>query len=276
MLLAAVLAIASALPGASQTAAAPAKSLAFDVVSIKPNKTGSNNMSFMFSDGHFSATGLTLRQLLVYAYALKMDDQVVGLSGSMAEARFDIQAKLDDDAVVAFKKLPREERVEQNRGMVHRMLADRYKLAIHRETKELPLYNLILAKGGTKLKEADPNDTYPNGIKAADGTSRPGMFRMGPGVFTAQAVPIGTLISSLSQQVHRIVTDKTGLTGKYDFALNWTPDDNRSEGQDSGTAANAGISLFTALQEQLGLKLEPAKGPVETIVIDHLELPSEN
>jgi uncharacterized protein (TIGR03435 family) len=152
------------------------------------------------------------------------------------------------------------------------------------ETKQLPVYELVVAKGEPKIKEATPGDTYANGIKGPDGVGRGGMMRMGPGQLTAQAVPMTSLANMLSQQLHRTVLDKTGLTGKYDIQLNWTPDqgpDPMFNGHDGGHSSDtaqdfSGPTIFTALQEQLGLKLQSAKGPVETIVIDHVEMPSEN
>jgi uncharacterized protein (TIGR03435 family) len=169
--------------------------------------------------------------------------------------------------------------------MLRPALADRFKLKVHTETKQLPVYKIVLAKGGSKLKEATAGDTYANGIKGPDGVGRPGMMRFGPGQLTAQAVPMTSLTNMLSQQLHRTVLDKTGLTGKYDLELNWTPDQGADpmfkgpEGSPQrGDAApdSSGPSIFTALQEQLGLKLQSAKGPVETLVIDHVEMPSEN
>ena len=161
----------------------------------------------------------------------------------------------------------------QRRLMMQAMLADRFKLKVHHETKELPMYSLVIAKGGFKLKEADPNDTYPNGVKGPDGVGHSGMMMFLNGVLKAQGVPISNLANSLSLQVHRLVVDKTGLTGKYDFSLAWTAD---GVTPDNGLGAETWPSLFTALQEQLGLKLEPTKGMVDTIVVDHVEMPSEN
>jgi uncharacterized protein (TIGR03435 family) len=169
--------------------------------------------------------------------------------------------------------------------MLQPALAERFKLKVHSETKQLPVYELIVAKGGAKLKEATAGDTYANGIKGPDGVGRGGMMRSGPGQLTAQAVPMTSLANLLSQQLHRTVLDKTGLTAKYDLELNWTPDQGSDpmfkgpEGSPQRADAapdSSGPSIFTALQEQLGLKLQSANGPVETLVIDHVEMPSEN
>jgi uncharacterized protein (TIGR03435 family) len=159
--------------------------------------------------------------------------------------------------------------------MLQAILADRFKLKVHRESKELSLYALVIAKGGFKLKDADPNNTYPNGIKGPDGGTRSGMMMMRSDSITGRGITIAALASQLSWQVHRIVKDKTELKGRYDVSLQLTPDDIADAGKDvAGESAKP--SLFTALQEQLGLRLEPTKGPVDTVVIDHVEMPSEN
>jgi uncharacterized protein (TIGR03435 family) len=154
----------------------------------------------------------------------------------------------------------------------------------HRENREMQVYTLVIAKNGSKLHEAKPGDTYPNGIKLATGPGGAGvmMMRGGPGgsfTITAQGVPLSSFIPQLSGNSGRPIRDKTGLTGIYDFTLTYSLDQNASasppNGQPPPTDATA-PSIFTAIQEQLGLKLEPGKGPVEVIVIDRAEKPSGN
>ncbi len=130
------------------------------------------------------------------------------------------------------------------------MLADRFKLKAHRETKEMPVFELVMAKGGFKLKEADPNDTYPNGMKGLDGIGHAGAMMIDHGKLTAQGIPMSALANNLTFQVHRIVIDKTGLTGKYDFTLQWSPDE--IHGADAPEPA--GPSIFTALPGTVGLE----------------------
>jgi uncharacterized protein (TIGR03435 family) len=138
--------------------------------------------------------------------------------------------------------------------MVQTLLADRFQLKFHRETRELPIYALVVAKNGAKL----------HAVSAA------GLgVGMGKGRFNGRGADMPTLASVLSNELGRLVFDRTGLSGFYDFTLTFEPDDTRA-------ADTAGPSLFTALQEQLGLRLEPQKGPVETLVIDHAEKPSAN
>lgn len=258
------------------------KTPAYDVVAIKINKSGTNMTRVTGAGDRYSATNVSLRLLIEEAYDLKTDNLISGLPGWVNSTRVDIEAKMDADAAAALLKLPKEEQWAQRRLMMQSLLAERFQLKIHHESKELPMYSLVIAKGGFKLKDADPNNTYPNGIKGLDGMSHPGMMMIRNGQMTAQAITISNLASSLSRMEHREVIDKTGLTGKYDISLRWTPDDDQAtampgEKQDAeAAAANSGPSIFTALQEQLGLRLEPIKGPVDTIVVDHIEMPSDN
>jgi uncharacterized protein (TIGR03435 family) len=272
----------SAAPGvaAQPDVTADFKVPAFDVVSVKPNKSDSGMIRVMSKPDGYSATNISLKMLVQGAYGIR-EDLISGAPSWADSARFDIDAKVAGSDVDALKKLS----PEQRRLVLQPLLADRFKLKVHTETKQLPVYELVLAKGGSKLKEANPGDTYAKGIKGPDGVGRGGMMRVGRGQLTAQAVPMTSLANLLSQQLHRTVIDKTGLTGKYDLELNWTPDqgsDPMFKGTDgSPQRADAapdtsGPSIFTALQEQLGLKLQSAKGPVETLVIDHVEMPSEN
>jgi uncharacterized protein (TIGR03435 family) len=272
----------SAAPGgaAQPDVTADVKVPAFEVVSVKPNKSDSGMIRIMAKPDGYAASNLSLKMLVQSAYGIR-EDLISGAPSWADSARFDIDAKVAGSDVDALKKLS----PEQRRLLLQPLLADRFKLKIHTETKQLPVYELVLAKGGSKLKEATAGDTYANGIKGPDGVGRGGMMRFGPGQLTAQAVPLTTLANMLSQQLHRTVLDKTGLTGKYDLELTWTPEQGAdpmfkgAEGSPQrGDAApdSSGPSIFTALQEQLGLRLQSAKGPVETLVIDHVEMPSEN
>jgi uncharacterized protein (TIGR03435 family) len=267
-----------------QTTGAPLPS--FEVASIKPNRSGDNHFFISFQPGRFTATGATTRFLIEDAYNVK-DFQVSGGPSWINSERYDIDAKEEDSLVEELQKLPPDQRAEQIRLRVQSLLADRFKLTLHRETKELPVYALVIAKNGPKLQEAKSGDTYPKGMKGLDGRAHAGMMRMGRGQLTGQAIPLASLVHMLSQQLGRTVLDKTGLKGNYDFALQWTPDQSQPamlmgpEGGKPGTdnappPESSGPSLFTAIQEQLGLKLESQKGPVEILVIDHVEKPSEN
>ena len=265
----------------------------FEVASIKPNRADDMRLGIMIRPGRFTANGANAKFLITFAYNVK-DFQISGGPKWIDTDRYDVDAKEEDSLVDELQKLPPEQRADQIRGRVQTLLADRFKLSLSHATKELPVYELVIAKNGPKLHEAKAGDTYPNGIKGPDGRVRSGMglMQMGRGQLTGQGVPIANLVHMLSQQLGRDVLDKTGLKGNYDFTLQWTPDQNQggmfrgpepggpgagSPGPDSAPAPDAsGPSIFTAVQEQLGLKLDSQKGPVDILVIEHIEKPSEN
>jgi uncharacterized protein (TIGR03435 family) len=154
--------------------------------------------------------------------------------------------------------------------MLKSVLTDRFKLKAHVETKELPVYDLVIFKGGPKLQEAKQDRT--DGAPAVPHNSWMGTS---PGRFNGQAVRLSALIEVLSHELHRTIIDKTGLTGEYDFKLKYTPDEGPPP-MLNGQPDTSEPSIFTALEEQLGLKLNPAKGPVDTLIVDHVEQPTEN
>lgn len=277
------------LPASTPAAdSATTKTPEFEVASIKAYKPEGENIRIMvrFTPDGIDASGVSLQLLIRQAYGIE-DNQIIGISGWMDSEQYDVQAKIDPLDIEALAKLPFAEANKVRQRMLQALLADRFKLSVHHETRELPVYALVIAKGGLKMREAAEGDTYSKGFKGPDGKSGAGMMRMGPGELTGQALPIGSLVSMLSQQSGHHVVDKTGLTGKYDFTLKWTPNEGETpmfKGPSGGPAGAAsspvddsnGPSLFTALQEQLGLKLDSQKGPVEVVVIDHAEKPSAN
>jgi len=258
---------------ASATVAKPAdagaQAPAFEVASIKLNKSGSGSSHSDFDHGRFTATNVRVKSLLEYeAYGIT-GAQILGGPGWLDSEAFDISAKVDDATAEQMKTLDRNQRSQLHRQLFQQLLADRFKLAVHWETKELPVYALAVAKDGPKFTES--KDTGGNSGTSANN-----------GKLTATGVTMMTLAQTLTQLLHRelgrIVIDKTGMKGRYDLVLQWTPDDHSAE---MTNASNknwdaASPSIFTALQEQLGLKLESTKGPVEALVIDHIEQPSEN
>jgi uncharacterized protein (TIGR03435 family) len=257
----------------------------YEVASIKPNKAGNNLRRLMYTPDGISVTGGTLEALLEEAYGVQ-NFQISGAPAWLSSERYDIEAKIDSSVADDFKKLSADQRRLERSRMLQKLLAERCKLTVHLETKELPVYALVVAKDGPKFQEAKTGDSYPKGIKGPDGNARAGMMRMVRGELTGQGVPLTFLVSQLSRQLGRTVLDKTGLAANYDFTLQWTPDENQGpmlNRPDGGPAAadgappeSSGPSVFTALEEQLGLKLESQKGPVEIVVIDHVERPSEN
>jgi len=255
----------------SQTTATPTPPL-FDVVSIHENKTGSNSVSIRNGDGSFIATNISLTNLLMNAYHIR-PELISGLPGWANSTRFDVNAKISDPDIAALKKRTSEQRRAESQAQTLALLTDRFHLEAHIETKTLPTYDLVIAKGGLKIKEnaAPPATTLDP--SASPSTPKPGSFRISNSEMTAVGVPISNLAGNLAFRVERNVIDKTGLTGRYDFTLKWRPEE--LEGKADVTTDNA-PDIFTALQEQLGLKLEPSKGPVDTLVVDHVEMPTEN
>ena len=241
----------------------------FDIISVKPAKDSMTRMQFT-PDG-LRGTGVTVRFLLDEGFGGIDNEQVIGEPAWSSTEGFDIEAKVAPADVPTLGKMA----FEQRRTMFQSILADRFKLVVHHETRELPVYVLSVGKGGAKFKPSAPDDP-------AATPRRRGMM-MSRGKLTADDAQLSMLVTLLSRQLGRTVIDKTGLAGNYDFALEWTPDEGAA-GPGSGAASEgapaapdqSGPSIFTALQEQLGLKLESTKGPVDVIVIDHIEKPSEN
>jgi uncharacterized protein (TIGR03435 family) len=229
---------------------------AYEIVSIKPNKTVSGSSGTRLLPDGFAWTNMPLSSLVMGSYGIIIDSQVSGLPDWARRENYDIVAKVDADTAERWKKLSREERRGEEQPMMQSILADRCQFKAHQETKELPVYDLVIARGGLKMKEAPPNETS--------------MEMMSGDQMTVHAMTIDTTVSTFAGTVGRIIVDKTGLGNKkFDFELKWTPDD-RSSADDSAP------SLLTALQEQLGLKLVPARGPVELLIIDHMGRPSPN
>src|ERR1017187_28316 len=152
--------------------------------------------------------------------------------------------------------------------MLQALLADRFKLKVHHATEVRTAYELALAKGGPKMKEDNP-DSDLDGIKLQEGVRPSTDWTIWDGKISGHAMPISILLSQLQGAVDAIVVDKTGLTRRYDVVLHWDPTDGRNPN-------STDPSIFTAVKEQLGLRLQPTKTTVDPIVIDHLEMPSEN
>jgi uncharacterized protein (TIGR03435 family) len=259
----------------------------YEVASIKPDKSDGGMVGIRFRPDGFSATNATLQMLIRASYGVE-DNQILGAPNWLTSEKYDIEAKMETSAANELRKLsPDQRKIEQER-MLQTLLADRFKLTLHRGTKGLSVYALVIAKNGPKLQESKPGDTYPNGSKGPDGLPLGAhMMRTVRGQIKGQALPMASFVRVLSRQLGRTVLDKTGLTGTYDFTLQWTQDESQAplfKGTEDGQQATGstppldsnGPSIFTAIQEQLGLKLESQKGLGEILVIDHVEKPSEN
>jgi len=271
-----------------QNAVSPSPRYEYEAATIKPSQGPGpyKKIGLWAAPDGFSAWFITPQQIISIAYGVE-SFQFSGGPNWLPSERFDIQAKMDAATTEALAKLSQAQRVLAQQQMLQALLADRFQLTVHRETKEGTIYTLVVAKGGPKLQEAKPGDTYPNGVTYPDGTHAGAGSMSGSqvtGDLTAQAVPIARLVQSLIQMLGHPVSDKTELKGVYDFKLQFTPDDRLQP--PNGAAPNARLlvppadsnapSLFDALQEQLGLKLESGKGPVETLVVDQIEQPTEN
>jgi uncharacterized protein (TIGR03435 family) len=237
----------------------------FDVVSFHlspPSPDGHNHIWNDIHDSHFRTGNLSIRDLIQYAYNLPKS-QILGGPPWLNSTMYDIDAKCDPEVDARLKAMSGDEATQQKFLMVQALLADRFALVTHNETRELPIYNLVLAKGGPKFQPSTRNgttiDTWRSRMHVAGSDDT-----------------IGLLARELAQLQGRVVLNKTGLTGRYDLTLRWTPDDAPPPMLNGAPDANAPPGLLTAIQEQLGLKLEPSKGPVEVLVIDHIEQPSPN
>jgi uncharacterized protein (TIGR03435 family) len=259
---------------------------AFEVASIKPNRSGDSRPLIQLRAGRFVATGATARFLIQFAYDAQ-DFQLSGGPSWINSNKYDIDAKEEDSIAKELQTLTAFQHMDQIRLMLQSLLADRFKLQVRRDTKDVAVYALVVAKNGPKLTQAavtppataagNPQGPPPNG---------PRIGITGNGQVTATGVPVSLLAEILSHQLGRQVADHTGLKGNYDFKLQWTPDENQPlsspDGAPTPTPSSAPPpdssvpSLSTALQEQLGLRLESQKGPVTVFVIDHVEEPSPN
>lgn len=260
----------------AQTVTMPSRELpGFEVATVKPSMPdGTMVMTKLTPDGvQIKNAPLIFILHLAAGFLNATDDQIIGVPSWVKTEKYDIDAKVGESDIPKLDKLSRVERNE----MMLSLLADRFGLAVHWETRELPEYDLVVASGGSKLSEAKPGDTYPNGLKDDQGQTTPGMVRVGLGTMDCQAIPIANLLEILSELSGRTVVDKTGLTGKYDIKLRWRPDGSSANPDaGGGSAEESEPNFFAAIGEQLGLRLVPAKGPVRVLVVDHIEKPSPN
>jgi uncharacterized protein (TIGR03435 family) len=257
--------------------------LAFEVASVKVNKSGDFRKQIgPAPGGRFLATNNTLRDLIPYAYGLPQVQagfRIVGAPKWIDEDRFDITASTTGTWTP-----------QQMSEMLRTLLADRFKLVTHRETREMATYALVTATPGAKLRRSEIDQAacdarraaiqrrenvapIPAGAKPVCPTGR-----TMPGSVTAVGGTLEGLAATLAPFVNRVVTNRTELAGLFDFELTWTPDQPAQAPPDATPIAidPNGPSIFTALQEQLGLKLESTRGPVDVVVIDRVERPMED
>jgi uncharacterized protein (TIGR03435 family) len=254
----------------------------FDVASIRPNSSDTPNRFIRPGpNGDVSVNNFTLRDMIMFAW----DVQPFQISGGppwLDSLHYDVVAK------------PETKRKQNEIPlMLQALLADRFRLAIHRETKELPLFTLTLARKDGKLgpkliphegacTPLDPSERLPPPEPGKPQVLPCGAMQIGARTLWAVGVPMANVAPMLARILGSAVIDKTGLAGNFDVRAEWTPDENQAlvflqpGGPPPPPSDTAGPSIFTAMQEQLGLKLESQKGPVEILVIDRAEKPSEN
>jgi len=269
----------------------------FEAVSVKANKSGPGQIALVFQPGgRFRATNVTLKMLIGAAYGTPQplpDFQLVGGPKWMETDRFDVVAKASGDPPPGPNGPP-----PQMFLMIQSLLADRFHLKVHYETRDMPIYALVLARSDGKLGPTMKLSTTDCAARMASlrargeppappapGERPPCGARMFPGNVTAGAMTMTQIVNGLARMpgLNRTVVDRTGLTGAYDFDLTFTPDQMPQGRGDPPPGAPPpptidpnGPSLFTALQEQLGLKLEPTRAPVNVLVIDNAEQPTDD
>jgi len=250
---------------------------ALEVVSVKQNKSGGGSASGGVTEAGLSISNMPLGLLIQMAYGteLAVSGPMTGMPDWAGKEHYDIEGKVSE--ADASKLADRCQRNLMVRPMLRAVLVERFHLQVHRESKEVPAYALVVAKSGVKMKQAAPGDQYATGITAPNGRpDGPGAVWMSRDRITGQAISMGTLAPVLSRGAGRTVIDKTELTGKYDVDLHWAPDQGAPKPDDGAPAVDTGPSFFTAIQEQSGLRLEPTKTTMEIYVVDHVERPTEN
>ena len=218
--------------------------------------------------GRFTTQNIGIRQVVLFAYSLR-DFQLINDPEWMQSLRFDIDARAASDVPLPALK-----------DLVKALLADRFGFAAHVETRELPIYTLVRLRAdgplGPALKSRDCST--PGEAVRTVGSGCGGVIRngdKGADTIGGSGVPMAMLAISLSGALNSVVTDKTGLTGLYDFNLRWSDPASVAANQTSTTLSDA-PALTTALQEQLGLRLQPDRGPVDVLIVDRASLPTEN
>jgi uncharacterized protein (TIGR03435 family) len=259
--------------GAAVRAQQAEKTAAFEVAVIRPGNPNSSGSNLNIDPAHFRSQNMPVLFLLQFAYDLNhgSKDQIIGAPSWVSTAGFDITTKPTAAMAEDLKNLPDERRMDLSRQMLRQLLADRFHLVVHHESRKLPVLALTVAKGGPKVAAVQSHRTLDKNSP----DSWAGLHNPERGHTVGHEATMKMLLDVLSSNSEiggRLIVDKTGLNGEYDFDLRWMPETNAGP-----VAQNAdGPSLFAALQEQLGLKLKAEKEPVDCIVIDHIEQPTPN
>jgi uncharacterized protein (TIGR03435 family) len=266
--------------------------LAFETASVKPNDSRACDRGGGFAGGRFAMTCSTLRELITVAYPrpdgrLRFETEITGEPSWVNADHFDVIAKVPEgqgvgiDAGIAGAGAVTSavvSAIDRMRAMLRGLLADRFKLAVRNEQKDLPVYELRMDRSdgtlGPLLKKVDIDCVALRG-RGTPGTAPCGGFRtLAPGHIVGHGVPIALLATFLEMPVSRNVLDRTGRPGTFDVELQYAPDRLQIPGPNAPAVDPAGVSVFTAVREQLGLKLESTRAPVDVLVVDHVERPT--
>ena len=252
---------------------------------------GAHRVGMMYSPTGFQAMHTTLQALLQEAYGVQAN-QIIGGPDWIKTAPFDLEIGSNDDKSPSSMRIEDDkspssmsiaQSLEQSRIRIQHLLqgalAERFKVTLHPETRELSTYALVVGDGGPKLQPTKPASSYPDPVKGPDGIPMNKSFRIklggGQAGLDARGMSTSDMASHFSRQLGTVVVDKTGLTGDYDFSLHWTSDASGGGTFNASVSDASASSLLTAIQDQLGLKLEPQKSPMQVLVIDHAEKPAE-
>ena len=240
----------------------------WDAALIKPHPANDPGMMWKMTPDGLSLVNLSLEQMICSGWDLK-PYQLSGLNGWMKITRFDLTAKVSGGDVASYKKLNDEQRQE----MLQKLLIERFQMKFHMETKTLPVYDLVVDKGGSKLKLSTALEApFPEDVKAEPDKYKKGYMSMGAGMFEGWGITVQALASQLSNELGKPVRDATFLTGSYDITLHFRP-----EAQMTGAVDTNDLpSVFSVVQEQLGLKLVPTRGPVKILVVESAQTPQAN
>jgi uncharacterized protein (TIGR03435 family) len=265
----------------SQTTPAASVPPAFEVATIKVHPSGApiTEVGIRSSPDGVEAFSATLAVLVEEAYGLRTDDQVIGIPAWARDLRFDVQAKMSTTDAAALHQFNSSAQKKLRQQMMKALLAERFNLTAHSGTKQAPVYELVVAKNGFKLKETTP-DSNPHAVRDKDGNVIKGYLQLFGTSMTAQSYTMHALANFLSQPMGglgRPVVDKTALTGAYDFTLPWSPNlKNVMPGPDNTSSSPEDASNVFAALGDIGLHLQTATGNEDFIMIDHVEQPSDN
>jgi len=239
----------------------------FEVASIKRNAETRVGWKLTFTPNGFEARGVTLKQLVQEAFGIYDENRFRGGPSWIDTERFDVDARVDTSDAIDFASLS----LEQRRAMLRALLASRFQARVRTVAEVRPIFELAMGEKGPRMTVAGPEDEHPSEIKGMEGL----VVRSDRGFLEVKALPMAGLAHLLGLSLGVPVVDRTGLTGRYNFALRWTPQE-LSGAPGSGAEDGVAPYLPLALEQQLGLRLRAAKGPVTVLVVDGARMPFAN